>query len=233
MKVLRRVAIVLGVLLGLVLIAIAVLHMPSVQMAVFSRLQDYFQSEYNVRIEGDRFSYRLWPRLQITVKNARVYGGPENQKEFLTADYVHIFAPLSFLWTSDRVIDKLQVQNPHADLDNPPHPKPSKSKGTFQVNDIEITGGRASFQKYQVEEMHLRSSYKNDRLQIYELVAHSRGSELKASGTIEASEKLEYDLNFTLHGDASIVQDLSADLPAVSGPISASGKITGYGNNPE
>lgn len=233
MKIVRRLAIAIGILLALVLIAIAVLHMPSVQMAVFSRLQDYFQSEYNVRIEGERFSYRLFPELQITVKNARIYGGPENQKEFLKADYVHLFAPLSFIWSSDSVIYKLQVENPDADLDNPPHPKSVKSKGSFQVNEIEITGGHAKFQKYQVEELHLKSSFKNDRLQIYDLVAHSRGSELKASGSIESSEKLQYDLNFTLHGDASIVQDLSAELPAVSGPVTASGKITGYGNNPE
>jgi outer membrane protein insertion porin family len=235
MKVVRRLAIAVGILLVLVLIAIAVLHMPSVQMAVFTRLQDYLRSEYNVRIEGERFSYRFYPQLRIDLKNARIYGGPENQKEFLTADYVHIFAPLSFLWSSDRVIDKLQIENPRADLDNPPRTKtqPEQSKGSFQVNEIEVTGGRASFQKYQLEELHLKSSFKNDRLEIYELLARSRGSELKASGSIELSEKLQYDLNFMFHGDASIVQDLSVDLPVVTGPVTASGKITGYGNSPE
>ncbi|HEY7159649.1 MAG TPA: hypothetical protein VH815_00255, partial [Acidobacteriota bacterium] len=235
MKVVRRVAIAVGILLGLLLIAIAVLYMPSVQMAVFSRVQDYLQSEYNIRIEGERFSYRLFPRLEIDLKNARVYGGPDNQKEFLNADAVHIFAPLSILWTSDRVIDKVQILNPRADLDNPPRTKTqaSQSKGSFQINEIAMTGGRASFQKYQFEEMHLRSSLKKDRLQIYELAARIRGSELKASGTIELTEKLQYDLNFTFHGDAAIVQDLSPDLPRVNGPVSASGKITGYGNNPE
>jgi len=235
MKVVRRLAIAIGILLGLVLIAIAVLHMPSVQMAVFSRLQDYYRSEYNLRIEGDRFTYRFYPGLQIDVKNARIYGGPENQKKFLTADYVHIFAPLSFLWSSDRVIDRLQVENPRADLDNPPHIKSqsNQSKGSFQVNEIEVTGGRATFQKYQVEELHLKSSLKKDRLQIYELAARSRGSELKASGSIESFEKLQYDLNFTFNGDASFAQDVSANLPVISGPVSASGKITGYGNNPE
>src|SRR6185436_9488612 len=79
----------------------------------------------------------------------------------------------------------------------------------------------------------LKSSLKKDRLQIYELVARSRGSELKASGSIESFDKLQYDLSFELHGDASIVQDLVKDLPAVNGPVSGSGKITGYGNNPE
>ncbi|MCI0443441.1 hypothetical protein L0152_09515, partial [bacterium] len=233
MKVLRRAAIVVGILLGLLLIAIAVLHMPAVQMAVFSRLQDYFQSESNIRIEGERFSYRLFPRLQVDVKNARIYGGPENQQEFVTAEYVHLFAPLSFLWSSDRVIDKLQIEKPHADLDNPPHPRPTKSKGSFEINEIEIIGGRASFQKYQVDELQLKSSLKKERLQIYELVARSRATELKASGSIETFDKLQYDLNFELHGDASIVQDLVKDLPPINGPVSGSGKITGYGNNPE
>jgi outer membrane protein insertion porin family len=235
MKVVRRLAIAVGIILALILIAIAVLHMPSVQMAVFARVQDYLRSEYNIRIEGERFSYRFYPRFRIDLKNARIYGGPENQKEFLTADYVHVFAPLSFLWSSDRVIDKVQIQNPRADLDNPPRTKtqPGESSGSFQINEIEVTGGRANFQKYQVEELHLKSALKKDRLEIYDLVARSRGSELKASGSIDTSEKLQYDLNFAFRGDASIVKDLSADLPLVSGPISASGKITGYGNNPE
>ena len=233
MKVLRRAAIVVGILLGLLLIAIAVLHMPAVQMAVFSRLQDYYQSEYNIRIEGERFSYSLFPRLQIDLKNARIFGGPENQKEFVTAEDVHLFAPLSFLWSTDRVIDKLQIVKPHADLDNPPHPRPTKSKGSVEINEIEIIGGRASFQKYQVDELHLKSSLRRDRLQIYELVARSRGSELKASGSVESFDKLQYDLSFELHGDASIAQDLVKDIPAVNGPVSGSGKITGYGNNPE
>jgi outer membrane protein assembly complex protein YaeT len=235
MKVLKRAGVAVGVLLGLVLIAIAVLHMPSVQMAVFSRIQDYLRAEYNIQIEAESFTYRLFPRVQVDIKNPRIFGGPENQQKFLTADNVRLFAPLSILWTSDRIVNKLQLQNPHADLDNPPHPKSQKKKeeGSFQIEEIEITGGRANFEKFQVDELRLKSSLKTNRLQISELVARSHGSELKASGSIETLDKLQYDLNFTFNGDASIVKDLAPDLPIVSGPISGSGKITGYGNNPE
>jgi outer membrane protein insertion porin family len=235
MKVVRRAAIAVGILLGLILIAIAVLHMPSVQMAIFSRVQDYLQTEYNIRVEGERFSYRLFPRFQAEIKKIRVFGGQENQQRFLSADSIRLFGPLSILWSSDKIVEKLQIENPDANLDYPPHPRPPKKKssGTFQIQEIEIVGGRASFQKYQIDELHLKSSLGKDELLIHELQLRSHGTELTASGRIYAFEKLQYDLNFSLHGDASAVQASVPDAPVLSGPISGSGKITGYGNNPE
>ncbi len=207
--------------------------MRSVQMAVFSKIQDYLRTEYNIRIEGERFSYRLFPHVQAEIKNFRIFGGPQNQNQFVSADYLRLYGSLSILWTSDRIVEKLQIHNPDADLDYPPHPKvreKKESRGSFQIEEIEVTGGKARLEKYQIEELHLKSSLKTDELVIRELEALSHGAELTANGRIYAFDKLQYDLNFSVQGDASAVQPLVADAPSLSGPVSASGKIGGYGN---
>jgi outer membrane protein assembly complex protein YaeT len=230
MRIFKRIAIAIGLLLLLVILAIGAIHLPSVQMAIWSKIQDTLQSDYNVKVEAERFSFRLYPQVHAEVTKVKVYGGPQNQNQFAVADRVDLFAPLSLLWSSDKIIEKVQLQNPQVDADYPPNIKERKveeDSGTFDIKQIDIKGAKVRFAKYQIDELDLNSSLEGDSLIINNLVAKAYGSTLQASGRIHEIAELRYDLNFSLNGDASIVKAFVPDGPSITGPITASGKIGG------
>ncbi|HSE41822.1 MAG TPA: hypothetical protein VLH08_13750, partial [Acidobacteriota bacterium] len=124
MKLFRRIAIAAGILIALLLLAVVIIHMPSVQMAIWSKIQNYLQSEYNVHVEAERLQFSLLSGVQAELSKVKVYGGPQNEQQFAIADKVRIYAPLSILWSSDKIVEKVQIENPDVNMDYAARPKP-------------------------------------------------------------------------------------------------------------
>ena len=230
MMMIKRIGMVLGILLVLGIILVSIIHIPSVQMVVWSKIQDHLRSEYNIIVEADSLKFSLFSGLQAEIRKLKILGGPQNQQQFAIADIVRVYAPLSILWSSDKIVEKIQIENPDVNADYPPNLREQgkqEDSGTFEIKAIEILGGKARFAQYQIDELQLNSSLEGNALVIKNLITKAYGATLQANGRINDIASLRYDLSFNLNGDASVVKALAPEAPSVTGPIAASGKIGG------
>lgn len=228
MKILRKAAIAFGILVLAIVCLILLLHSSFAKGKIARYLEGYAKDQYNLRLEIGSLNYDFFPVVNVQLNSIRLYGGKENKNVFVTARALNAEFPLSIIWSSDKKIHKLVLDTPDADVLNLPAPnlpekKSQTSKGTFEIQQIVLQGGTVTYQGRRLQDVELQAKVEPTAIVLKQLNARYASAKLHVTGRLFEFEKSEYNLNYTIQADASLLKEFIPDAPKLSGELAGSG----------
>lgn len=232
MKILRKAAIAFGILLVAIVCLILLLHSSFAKAKIARYLETYAKDQYNLRLEIGSLNYDFFPVVNVHVNSIRLYGGKENKNVFLTARALNAEFPLSIIWATDKKVQKLVLDTPDADMLNLPSPnlpekKSETPKGTFEIQQIVLKGGTVTYQGRRLQDVELQAKVEPTAIVLKQLNARYASAKLHVEGKLFEFEKPEYNLNYKLQADASLLKEFVPQAPALSGELEGSGVARG------
>lgn len=186
-------------------------------------------AESGIKIHIDKLDYDLVP-LTLRGTGVTVYGGKDNQQKFLTAEKLELSLPYSSLRSDNLVITKLKITNAHLDGSNLPQ-NTKKSNGTFEIQDFTVENLSAQYEQWNAQNVIAHGKADSNGATIRDFSGNVNGSQLTAKGTVRNFDHPEYQLDYTLAGDATIAAELSRSIPKLKGPFQTKGQISGKETN--
>ena len=224
----RKIFLGVGILILIASFSLIFIHTDYAKQKIASYLQNYVLKNYNIKSSVASLDYKLLPPLVVRLNDLKIYGGRSNSQDFLSSHSLEVIIPYSSFWGNNFLIRRLTLESPSMSPENLPVPKFQKtSSGTFQIDQIDITGGDLRYSQFRVQDMYLNAAVLPDSIQLKKLWARLKDFELNANGVVHNLKSPIYDLTYQIAGNAKSISALFPQVPPLEGQMTTSGKVHG------
>lgn len=232
MKFLKIAGIVLAVLVLLVVGAVIFINLPSTKHKAANYLSNYLKNELGLRLETEDLDYNFEKGLiRIRMRNVRIYGGEANRELFFQTKVLEAIIPYSSLRGDHFLVNKVVLNSPDINLENLPRVRrkqtDQKSARTFEIQQIDFTGGGVRFRNLPIQDIDLVAQLKDNDIVVHRFDAKFDTVQAEGSAQVLNMSNPQFQVHFKADGNLTSVKKIVAAVPPLAGPFTTQGQLRG------